>query len=316
MMPEGGGAPDAAGGSSGTGGTSGGASDAARDSSGGRGGAADAAGPNDTGSGLDAASQDGSSRDVTVDRDPGRDAPGAADSGRTWWQPAPGTTWQIQLAGTLDTSVAALAFDVDMFDVEVSTIADLTGKGKKIICYFSAGSHEDWRSDAAQFPKEAIGKGLGWPGESWLDTRSTGVRAIMLARLDLAAKKGCHAVDPDNVDGYLLDTGFPLTKETAIDYTRFLADAAHARGIAVGLKNDEDLVAELLPWFDFAVNEECVIMKQCQLLDPFVAAGKAVFDIEYGDASLVSAVCPPSNARNFDTIIKKLELDAFRVACR
>src|SRR6185503_10806881 len=175
---------------------------------------------------------------------------------------------------------------------------------------------EDWRPDAGQFPKEVIGKGLGWPGESWLDTRSAAVRTIMLARLDLAAKKGCHAVDPDNVDGYLLDTGFPLTKETAIDYTRFLADTAHARGLAVGLKNDEDLVAELLSWFDFTVNEECVIMKQCQLLDPFVAAGKAVFDIEYGEASLSSTVCPPSNTRNFDTIIKKLELDAFRVACR
>lgn len=255
-------------------------------------------------------------RDAGVDRNPASDGAGPVDSGRTWWIPAPGTSWQIQLAGTLDTSVAVQAFDLDMFDLEASTVTDLTGKGKKIICYFSAGSHEDWRPDAGQFPKEVIGKGLGWPGESWLDTRSAAVRTIMLARLDLAAKKGCHAVDPDNVDGYLLDTGFPLTKETAIDYTRFLADAAHARGLGVGLKNDEDLVAELLPWFDFTVNEECVIMKQCQLLDPFVAAGKAVFDIEYGDASLSSAVCPPSNMRNFDTIIKKLELDAFRVACR
>jgi len=36
-----------------------------------------------------------------------------------------------------------------------------------------------------------VGKTLdGWAGEKWLDTRSTNVRSIMAARLDLAVSKG------------------------------------------------------------------------------------------------------------------------------
>ena len=40
---------------------------------------------------------------------------------------------------------------------------------------------------------------------------------------------------------------------------------------------------------------------------------KAVFDIEY---TMISTVCPAANVANFDTILKKLALGAWRVACR
>ena len=36
--------------------------------------------------------------------------------------------------------------------------------------------------------------------------------------------------------------GFPLNKTTQIDYNKFLATAAHQRGLIVALKNATDLV--------------------------------------------------------------------------
>ena len=46
------------------------------------------------------------------------------------------------------------------------------------------------------------------------------------------------------------------------------------------------------------------------------AAGKAVFSVEYGDQALAATLCPDANARDFDTLIKNLDLDPWRVSCR
>jgi hypothetical protein len=233
----------------------------------------------------------------------------------TRWQPPPGTSWQIQLQGTLDTTAAAMVYDIDLFDTPAATIAALHAAGRKVICYFSAGSFENWRSDAGQFPAASLGNALdGWPGERWLDTRAAGVRAVMRARMDLAVSKKCDAVDPDNVDGYTNKPGFPLTAATQLDYNTFLAAEGHARGLAVGLKNDLGQAAGLVDAFDFAVNEQCQAYAECDLLTPFIARSKAVFGIEYTGST--ASVCAAANAVNFDTDIKKLALDAWRVACR
>ncbi len=63
------------------------------------------------------------------------------------------------------------------------------------------------------FPAEVHWQSAGgWAGEYWLDIRQIDLLGpIMEARLDIAAAKGCDAVDPDNVDGYTNDTGFNLT---------------------------------------------------------------------------------------------------------
>ena len=211
--------------------------------------------------------------------------------------------------------MAAGGYDVDLFDTPASTIAALHAAGRKVICYFSAGSFEDWRADAGQFPAVALGAALdGWPGERWLDTRAAGVRAVMRARMDLAVSKKCDAVDPDNVDGYTNGPGFPLTAATQLDYNEFLAAEAHARGLSVGLKNDLSQVASLADDFDFAVNEQCQAYGECGMLAPFIARSKAVFGIEYSGST--STVCAAANAANFDTDLKKLDLGAWRVACR
>lgn len=233
------------------------------------------------------------------------------------WQPAPGTSWQWQLTGTIDTSLDVAMYDIDLADAPDAVLTELHGRGVAVVCYFSAGSYEEWRSDAGDFPTATLGAELdGWPGERWLDVRADGVRAVMRARLDRAQARGCDAVEPDNVDGYSNTSGFALTAADQLDYNRFLAAEAHARGLSIGLKNDLDQVAALLPDFDWALNEQCFAFDECDLLAPFVDAGKAVFSVEYGDQGLSATVCPDANARDFDTLIKNLELDPWRVSCR
>ena len=235
------------------------------------------------------------------------------------WQPAPGTTWQIQYSGALDTAVEVQMFDLDLFDSPDRALTALHDAGRAVICYFSAGSWEDWRDDAAAFPEAALGDPLeGWEGEWWLDIRDPTVRALMEARLDVAVARGCDGVDPDNVNAYTNDSGFPLTATEQLAYNRFLADAAHARGLSVALKNDVEQIEALAPWFDFQVNEECAIYEECGLLAPFTEAGKAAFHIEYVDewedaearAAEVCGVGP-----NLDTLIKTWELGAEYLAC-
>ena len=98
-------------------------------------------------------------------------------------------------------------------------------------------------------------------------------------------------------------------------YARFLAGEAHARGLSIGLKNDLEQVGELLTDFDWALDEECMQYGECGLLAPVVAAGKAVFHVEYGDAALAEVICSEAHARGFATLIKHRALDAFRIAC-
>jgi hypothetical protein len=117
--------------------------------------------------------------DHDYDHDDGRDAgdDGGGDEGREVWQPQPGTSWQWQLTGSVDTSIDVVMYDIDLFDVPQATIDSLHADGRIVICYFSAGSREDWRPDAGEFPQGAIGNRLdNWPGENWIDIHDATVR--------------------------------------------------------------------------------------------------------------------------------------------
>ena len=164
-----------------------------------------------------------------------------------WWHPVPGLTWQWQLADLpVDTNVDADVFDLDLFDTSPDVIRELHLKGRKVICYISVGSREDWRSDAEQFPTQVLGNEyVGWPGETWLDIRQIDRLApIMRARLDLCKLAGFDAVEPDNIDIHDNETGFEISYDEQLVYARWLADEAHSRGLAIGIKNAPDMVAE------------------------------------------------------------------------
>jgi hypothetical protein len=226
------------------------------------------------------------------------------------------TDWQIQYTGEIDLTLDVDVYNLDLFDTDSAVIFKLHERGIFVMCYFSAGSFEDWRPDASQFSQQVLGKDMeGWPGEKWLDIRQIDLlKPIMETRLDLAAHKNCDGVDPDNVNGYANDTGFPLIGEDQIAFNIFLAEAAHQRGLMIGLKNDLEQIPELLPYFDWELNESCFLYDECQMLLPFIEAGKPVFVIEYETSA--EDFCQRANTLKFNALQKNWELDAFRIPCK
>lgn len=116
-----------------------------------------------------------------------------------------GQKFQIILLGIPDMTKTPLpptdapVWDIDLFDNPASTVATLQAAGKTVICYFSAGTAEDWRDDYKSFASADLGKVLPeWPNEKWIRTGSQSIRNIMAKRIKIAADKGCDAIDPDN----------------------------------------------------------------------------------------------------------------------
>ncbi|WP_405981002.1 endo alpha-1,4 polygalactosaminidase [Streptomyces sp. NBC_00158] len=230
------------------------------------------------------------------------------------WQPRPGTPWQWQLTGKLDTSVDVPVYDVDGFTTTKEEVAKLRQDGRRTICYVSTGAWEDFRPDAGDFPDALLGKGNGWDGERWLDVRRAGeLEPLMAKRFDMCRDKGFDAVEPDNMDAYRNDSGFPLTAEHQLAYNRLIARLAHDRGMAVGLKNDLDQIPQLVGDYDFAVNEQCAEYDECDTLTPFIKAGKAVFHAEYKLPT--TRFCKQSKRLQLSSLQKKLDLDAWRRGC-
>lgn len=231
------------------------------------------------------------------------------------WVPEQGTAWQWQLHGALDLSVDVPVYDVDGQTTTAAQVAELNRKGRHVICYVSVGSLENFRPDRSSFPPAVLGKPLeGWPDERWLDIRQWDhLEPIFAARFDQCKAKGFAAVEPDNVDAYANRSGFPLTAEDQLTFNRRIAALAHERGLSVGLKNDVAQVAALEPDFDFAVNEECMRYGECDVLRPFLQAGKAVLHVEYDLEP--ARFCARARAMRLSSMRKPLELGPQRQAC-
>ncbi|MGG2399208.1 endo alpha-1,4 polygalactosaminidase [Pseudomonas sp. SH1-B] len=222
-------------------------------------------------------------------------------------------SWHMQLDGTLQKPDRQV-YDIDLYDTPTQTITELKAGGRIVICYFSAGTWEDWRSDAASYPQAALGNELDdWPGERWLDYRRDDVRRLLAKRLDLAASKGCDGVDPDNVDGYSNDNGLDLTEEQQIDFNRWLAEQAHNRNMNVGLKNAVELLPALSDHFDFAVNESCYRYNECDGYNYMRSQGKPIFIADYRKFN--DKLCRKADASGFRLQFFKLSLKGVGTPC-
>lgn len=209
-------------------------------------------------------------------------------SSNAWAKFESGTKLIYKLEG--DVNKVSLSHDVYNFDIDTAKenpalIKKLKNAGKDIICYFSAGSWEDWRkpNHYSGISSTSIGKKMSGWDERWLDITKLDVRLAQRAIMDKAVAAGCDAIDPDNTDFYQQNTGFKISRQQNVDYLVWLAKAAKSKGLRIGLKNTQDLIVEgeLHKYFDFNINEQCFTYKECGALKNFTKLGKAAYILEY-----------------------------------
>ncbi|EBA07174.1 endo alpha-1,4 polygalactosaminidase [Sagittula stellata] len=223
-------------------------------------------------------------------------------------------TWDWQLTEPFDLSRAVEVMDLDPQNHPQADIDALKARGVKLICYVSVGTWEAWRP--LDVPGDVLGKTLpDWPDERYLDIRRHDVLLpVMTDRFRRCADAGFDAVEPDNMDAHLNDSGFALTPDDTRDYVALLAESAHALGLEIGQKNAPDLAAALAPTLDFAILESCHEHGWCDAFAPYVAAGKPVFAAEYRAPD--AGACAAAEAAGLSLIFKDRDLTATYGTCQ
>jgi endo-alpha-1,4-polygalactosaminidase (GH114 family) len=256
----------------------------------------------------------------------------------TRWLPAanPALPLHWNLGGTIDVNNAKqigerdfngavlprpAVLDIDGEQNTAATVATLHSRGQKVICYFDAGVYETYRTDASKFPKSVIGaQDDGWNGSYWLDIRQQSVLLpIMQARAQQCVDKGFDMIEPDEIDGWENDSGFPLTYNDQLSYNRAIANMAHSLGISILLKGDIIQAHDLVTSFDATLNEECYRYQECTNpynpvtdtevpgLQVFSAANKPVWIAEY-TSTATSRMCADAPKRHWNAARYKLGL--------
>jgi hypothetical protein len=87
----------------------------------------------------------------------------------------------------------------------------------------------------------------------------------------------------------------------------------------IGLKNSIDILDTLAPIIDFAVNEQCASLNECERYSKFLALGKPVFHVEYPNplnpAAAKTNLCTGPGTSLMSNILKNLVLNGPTVYC-
>jgi len=229
------------------------------------------------------------------------------------WRPDQYQSWNIILGSKIDIGKEkAEIVEIDLEHAKDYT-SDYHNRGKKVICYFSGGTVEDYRDYFKEYKSHS---GLvrdrypEWPEEYFIDYRREEYKPLITERIKEAIKYGCDAIDVDNVDLYQLSAvkkwSDKITKEDAIKFTSWLGQKAHSLGISVGLKNCLDIIDTVGKYYDFAINEGCIKRNECYWYKNFLATGKPVFGITYhGLSNNREALCKNLDGLPITMIIKE-----------
>ncbi|OKH87237.1 hypothetical protein LF95_10375 [Thalassospira sp. TSL5-1] len=235
------------------------------------------------------------------------------------WQAVPKGAFYWQLQGDVTPAKGSRVVDSDLFDTPASQVAKWRKQGLYPVCYVNVGAVEDWRDDASDFPEDVIGAAYeDWDGERWLDiSQYWAFSDIIEARLDLCAKKGFLAVEPDNIDGYDNETGFDLSRDDQLAYLRWLTAQAHQRGLAIGQKNAPDLVGDLVDDMDFALLESAWRDDFLAEFKPYRSRNKPVFAVEYReDGASLEKMCGDIGQQGFIGVLAEYDLAGHIENCR
>ncbi len=232
--------------------------------------------------------------------------------------PVPGVFWDWQLGEHPRPPAGIAAFDADPDSMGRAEVAALKRTGVYTICYVSVGTLEEWQADLPRFPASVVGRRYDdWPDERFLDIRPLDeLLPLMKARFRRCKALGFDAVEPDNMDVFDNDSGFPLTRADGLRYVQALAKLAHGMGLEIGQKNVPGLTRDLVGVMDFVITESCWQDGWCGEVAPYVAAGKPVFDAEYTDRPInFKKACADAARSRISMILKDRDLGPERHAC-
>lgn len=231
--------------------------------------------------------------------------------------PPAGVLWQAKLSGAVDIAEDAELFYLDVSLQDPDDLQALHAQERHYLCYLSAGSLENFRDDADEFPDAVIGRPLAnFPEERWLDVRAPVVRELMALRIQALAAAGCDGVPPSSLAVHAADTGFELTVEDALDYARWFAERIHAAGMSAGLTAPAALTGQLWPTFDFGLAIDCLEGTQCAEFAVFDAASKPVLHIELGDEGSAARICNEAESLGFVPLVTSPSFNGQSVRCQ
>lgn len=222
---------------------------------------------------------------------------GTPDGGSVWTPSSAGPAhfhWQLStnFASTdiLSGQNGPVVYDIDGENSTAADVAAIHAAGAIAVCYVDVGSLEMGRSDYSQFPSSVVGPGVqGWAGENWLMVTAANqsvILPLMKARLmNWCHAKGFDAVEPDNLDAF--NNNVSVTETDNVNYDLAIAGLAHGMSMSIGVKNllpavTSSEASTILSTFNWVLAEQCYEYSECSSYTPFVSAGKAVWDVEYG----------------------------------
>ncbi|UQN09867.1 endo alpha-1,4 polygalactosaminidase [Deinococcus sp. QL22] len=235
--------------------------------------------------------------------------------------PAGIVSWDWQIGAGEDSSITVPSgvklLDIDGFGTSAAKVAQLNAQGVYTVCYLDVGSYEPGRPDSDQYPSYLkIQQDPDWPSEYFLDVtdvfKPNSVLAVILKnRFKMCKDKGFAAIEPDNLQNDENVSGGKITTQQQIDFNGWVADQAHAFGLAVFQKNGPDKILlrdrtgkMMVEKFDGILNEQCQQYSECAPLAEYVKRGKLALNTEYK----LAPDCNLSTSLKINTIRKDLNL--------
>lgn len=202
---------------------------------------------------------------------------------------------------------------LDGFDASASDVESFmdANSGTIVLGYISAGSFEDWRSDAGKWPDACIGpEYFGWAGENWLPPESwQRIKPVMLARLKMLRDKGFSGVEFDNIallDQFDDNETRKHYRSATLAYAEWLADSAHGFGLLAVAKNAPYLSDKFADFFDAVIVESALEYNEVHAYAPYAERKKPIWLFEYnGSLDSIAQKARDAKITVSDVLIEK-----------
>jgi Glycoside-hydrolase family GH114 len=214
--------------------------------------------------------------------------------------------------------------------LQAGAIAALHAKSTKVMCHVGTGAIRLSDPDASKFagyettpPNDPVppvaNSVIGWSvtaadaNERFVDYRNADAQKILLKRVQLAKDIGCDGIAAyrNDLAAFEAKVGFSMVAAADdLTWIKAVVKASHdlmisvgGRGVLVGN------IGEVKLEYDWLLVERCGELDDCDTFQPFIAAFRSVFALEYtttlgGSTNTTDILCPRWADVQVDGILK------------